>query len=261
VAGVRRHLALTPCLVAGLLLAGCGSNDETSPDALDVVSSTTTSTTTPVFVPTDGTVGDTDDSDDGDDGDGTDASADDTGSSQPASTPPPPGGSSTVPAAPSDTDDDCLVGTWRLLGQPYLESLVRAVDDVGQIESVQERGGQYVFVFGADGSFVGRREAWSSGLGTIQGTIVTTITSDEPGTYRTDGDVVTIESTPNEPIITIRLEEISGSVRDVAPGETLTIGTDPVGGSHPFVCSDTSLTVTLPTTTGATVDATFDRVA
>ena len=172
----------------------------------------------------------------------------------------PTSGDPTTTTGPGSTDPaQCLVGTWRLADSGYLEGLVRTIDDVGQIESVEPRGGQYVFVFGSDGSFVARREAWSFGLGTIQGTIVTTITSDEPGTFVADGSQLVIDSTPSAPIVTVQLEETSGAVRDVPPGETLTVGADPVTGATAYACSDTTLDVSLPTAQGTAVSATFAR--
>lgn len=266
---VRRALDGLVLFAAVVALGSCGS-DAGGSDALEAVSSTTTSTTSPVFI--EDTSPDSSDSvpaeepastDDPTD-DPTDdiAGGDDGGTGGTGATTPPDGSPTTVAdqsGAPATASDPCLVGTWRVQDQPLLDALVRAVDEVGQIESVAPRGGQFVFVFADDGSFVARREAWSFGLGTIQGTIVTTISTDESGTFTAADGQLGLDSAPPTPSVSVQLEEPGGTVREVPAGETVVIGADPVAGSGAYTCNDASLTLSLPTAQGGVVTATADR--
>jgi hypothetical protein len=253
------------CVAAALAVivaAGCGSDDGAEPaNALDAV----TTTTTPLFIATDEGTPDS----------GLDAPTAPTDAPTSAPSPATTASPTAVDQAPTTVAPvqttaaptqqgtgaatDCLVGSWRLDDATYLRALVGAVDTVGQIEGVEPRGGSFTISFEPDGTVLGTRAAWRFGLDTIQGTLVTTVTSSDPGTYEATADSLVIAAGPAPTTVTMQLEE-GGTVRDVPPEESLVIGADALSRSGTYTCAGDTLNTTIVSEQAGPVPATWSRV-
>ena len=134
----------------------------------------------------------------------------------------------------------CLPGTWRLRSQEYLEELVRAAGG-GGIE-INHRSGEYRVVIRDDGTYTGFRDRWQFGFSTPQGTIVTTITSTDPGTWSSSGDQLTLVDPGSSAEITLQLD-VGGELTSVPFGGTRTVGADALSGTGTYTCEEQVLTV------------------
>lgn len=262
---VRPRSFLVTVSAALILVAGCGGDDGTA-DGTSSTAATSSTSSTPVFVETDSST--------------TPATAPATTvpagatSSAPATTSPattaadpattapeeepattPPAATTTAPT----TGEACLVGTWRLRDQPFLDQLTAQEDTAGQIEFVEHRGGSYTASIAADGTFLGERDDWQFAFGTIQGTIITTVSSTDPGTWTTDGERITIDADAGDLTVQLQIEQ-NGVVVDIPTGSSPTIGTDALSGSGPYACDGDLLRIVVDDD-GAALEATFDRIA
>lgn len=140
---------------------------------------------------------------------------------------------------------DCLVGSWTLRSQEFLEQLAAFG---GGDASLSYRSGEYRMEYRDDGSYTGRRDAWSFGVTSPQGTLVVEISSVDPGTWSADGTTLeVIESGGGDATVSLAIE-IDGALRPLPVGGSQEVGTDAFGGSGPYTC------------TSATFEATFQGV-
>lgn len=241
----------TVLLVAALALgaAACGDGDSDTADAPDPTDAATTTTTDVAAVGT-GEDGDGDDDTDGGDTAPADTAAE---SSVPATEP-------AEVAPPSGAD--CVPGTWTLRSQEFLDSIITAMGPAGaEITEWTHSGGQYIATFGADGSLLTERQDWQFRIGTPEGTLVSTITSSDTGSWSVDGDQMTIEDGGSEAEVRLQIE-VGGQLQDLPIGGTQTVGTDPISGTGTYSCEGDVLTaMVLPPEETVMVQATWDRIA
>jgi hypothetical protein len=168
----------------------------------------------------------------------------------------------TVPPAPGE----CLIGTWSLRSQEFLDEIAAAIPPEmtgGAAVDWKYVSGEYLITMNADGTTRGQRLAWTHRLSTPQGALVTTIDSDDPGTYTVDGNAITVLDSASE--ATVRLQiEIGGVLQDLPIGGTQTVGTDAISGSGTFECAGDVLSITvtdLPDAPPGGITVTLDRAA
>lgn len=148
------------------------------------------------------------------------------------------------------TEADCVVGTWRLRSQEFLDQIVQAYGD----GSISYQGGEYVTTFGEDGQFRGERRAWRFAIATDGQQIGVTIDSVETGTWTLDpaGTLLQIDESDSDATVAMTLN-----------GDPFPIGaqsfSSPSVGSAAFDCAGDVLTMTI-TDDGATATATLDRI-
>jgi hypothetical protein len=89
---------------------------------------------------------------------------------------------------------DCLVGTWVLDSDSFLETLHQVfVDQAGEGE-VTDISGIYTVDMAADGTLTGERQGWGFSVATSQGTLEMAINGTEMGTWSATEDTITIAS-------------------------------------------------------------------
>jgi hypothetical protein len=152
-------------------------------------------------------------------------------------------------------DAECIVGTWRLQTQPFLDQIMQFVPLDAE---ARDEGGNYFVEFRADGSFEGRREAWSFAVTTPQGLARTRIDSVERGTWGiTGGNQLFINESSSDASVETSVEA-AGRVISLPAGPVDDAGIS--GGQGPFTCERSTLTIS-PTQQGRTILATLDRIS
>ncbi len=252
----RPRRALAASLVGVMLLAACGSDDDAdAPDTTlepltaddigetderdgeegsDEPETTDTTSTTSTTLETAG-----------------DADAD-AGASDPVET-------TTTTAAPAaetttttttepaggTTDVACIVGQWRLRDQDFVDQLAASVaadTGVGDVDWSYVSG-EYLYDINPDGTTRGQRIAWTTRLSSPEGAIITTIDSDDPGTWSVEGSTISIVDEGSTATVTTGIE-IGGVVQPL-PGGGQTVGTEGLSGSGTFECGDDVISITL----------------
>ena len=158
-------------------------------------------------------------------------------------------------------DGTCVVGTWRLRTQPFLDQFMQFVP-MGA--DALEVGDQYVTEFRDDGSFEGRRENWTWAV-TIpdMGIATTSIDSVERGTWSilpgVDGgpSELRINETSSDSTVSITVEAAGMTMG--LPGGEQQFSDAGVSGQGPFSCSGNLMTLTA-SSDGFTITAELDRI-
>jgi hypothetical protein len=233
-----RHLSFVTALV--LATAACGGSDDSGAAATTSSTSTTlavggASATTPE-----------------------EESTATTATSAPEPTDPP---TTSAPTTEPPSSADCLIGTWSLRSQEFVEQIFSAASAQAEgVTDIAHVGGEYRITLNADGSYLGERLDWQLRIATPQGAIVTTITSEDPGTYSVDGDNISV-SDPGSPA-TVRLQlDVGGTLQDLPVGGTQTVGSDAVSGEGTYTCDGDVLTIDVTDGTFPEgIEATWDRV-
>ena len=148
---------------------------------------------------------------------------------------------------------DCVVGTWRLRSQEFLDQIVQAYGDGSRIH---HQGGEYVTTFGAAGEFRGERRAWQFGIESQGQLFGVTIDSVETGTWTIDptGTLLIIDESASDATVSMTLNG------DLLPVGTQSFSSPSVGGAASFECAGSVMTMSI-TSEGVVVTATLDRVA
>lgn len=155
------------------------------------------------------------------------------------------------------TDAECVVGLWRLDTQSFIDQIMRLVPF--QAEAF-DLGGSYFTEFRADGSYEGRREAWSFGVATPEGVVTNRFDGVETGSWgivsgASGAELFIQETTSNVTVQTT--VEAAGQVISI-PGGGPGDGAGLSSGQGAFTCDGNRLTLTA-TQEGLTVVATLFR--
>jgi hypothetical protein len=144
--------------------------------------------------------------------------------------------------APATGGDECLVGTWVLDSEAFVEnfSSIFAAQGVPEAE-VSALDGDFTVEMNADRTYTGTRDEWGFSIATDEGNVLIEINGQETGTWSTDGSTLTI--TQNESDLAVDASvEVDGQVLpmpeapvDVPPG---------LASNSEYTCSGDVLTVT-----------------
>ncbi len=220
----RPRRALAASLAAVTLLAACGSDDDAE---------STASTLEPA------TADDVAETDEGDGEEGSDDATTEPGSADTTTT------TTTTEPPAGGTDVACIVGQWRLRDQEFVDQLAAAVaadTGVGEVDWSYVSG-DYLYDINPDGTTRGQRIAWTTRLSSPEGAIITTIDSDDSGTWTVDGSTISIVDEASTATVTTGFE-IDGVVQPL-PGGGQTVGTEGLSGSGTFECGADVITITL----------------
>lgn len=146
---------------------------------------------------------------------------------------------------------ECLVGEWRLRADDYAKALFEAAGGAEGIE-VSTESGEYRVVVRADGTYTGFRDMWTLRLSTSEGTVYMTIDSEDPGTWQTQGNMLTISESGSTANVTVEVE-VDGE--RVGVGGAAPVSVDAISGTSRFECRPDTMTSTYEGIT-----ATFDRI-
>lgn len=151
----------------------------------------------------------------------------------------------TTTTEPEMSAEECLVGTWDLDSEAFVDSLMSTMgtDLPGEITS---GGGSYVVEMGADGSFEVTRDEWRYLIESPQGTLVAQIDGTESGTYEADGDTLTATTTGGDATISMGLL-VDGELQDLPFPMEMDLATDAIAGTAQYECTDETLTVSSET--------------
>lgn len=148
----------------------------------------------------------------------------------------------TTTEAQSAGGEECLVGTWVLDSDAFVENFASIFASQGMPEAeVDALDGSFTVEMNADGSYTGVRDQWGFSIMSDEGNIVIEINGEETGTWSADGSTLNI--TQDDSNLTVDATvEVDGEVFpmpespvDVPPG----IATD-----SSYTCSGDVLTVT-----------------
>lgn len=151
----------------------------------------------------------------------------------------------TTTTVPQPSAEDCLVGTWELDSEAFVDSLMATMgtDLPGEITS---GGGSYIVEMDADGSITSTRDEWRYLIESTEGTLAVQLDGTETGTYTTDGDTITISITGGETSVTTGLL-VDGELQELPFGPTQTFDAEPLEGAGTFDCAADTLTMTIQT--------------
>lgn len=141
----------------------------------------------------------------------TSTSTDDTPTSQPATT---------TTSSAGAGGPDCLVGTWVLDTDSFVEALAEAYAESGiGVTEVTAGGGSFTMTLDADGSMESEREEWGFGVVMAEGTFNIVIDGRETGTWSADDSTMTVDTTDSDLSVSATVE---------ADGQSIDIPSSPV---------------------------------
>lgn len=164
-------------------------------------------------------------------------------------------GSTTTTTATPGADQCVLVGTWRLRGQEFFDSLAAAS---GTDAEISYMSGAYLVELRGDGTYVGNRQAWTFRVSTGEGAIVVTITSEDPGTWiANDARIQVVEAGGSEATVSLAIE-VGDQLTPMPVGSQVPVETDGFQGSGAYTCVGDVLTIHVDDE-GIPITAVFDR--
>lgn len=140
--------------------------------------------------------------------------------------------------------DDCLVGTWTLDSEGFVENFGSIFAEAGMSDAeVSALDGTFTVELGADGSLRGTREEWGFEIATGQGTVTIEINGTETGTWSADGSNLTI-TTQDSALDVNATIEADGQVIEM-PQDQIPVETPPgIASNSEYTCSGDTLTLT-----------------
>jgi len=168
----------------------------------------------------------------------TTASADPT-TSGPAET------STTAGGQPDAGGPDCLVGTWVLDTENFVENFDGIFADAGMPGTdVTALDGTFIVEMGADGSLSATRDGWGFNIVTGEGTVILEINGTETGTWSADDSTLTVDTDASDVDINAAIE-VDGEMLEM-PAEYQPEFEVPRGiaSGSSYTCSGDVLTLT-----------------
>ena len=156
----------------------------------------------------------------------------------------------TTTAAP---DECAFIGSWTLDGPAF------AAEVSAWMESTTEYvSGTYTMEFLPDGGFVSQRSAWTLRHEFSDGAIVTETTTDEEGTWSTDGTTLTVTA-PGDPAAAVMAWiEIDGELVPLPAGQ-VPMTAPGISGSATYTCPAADTLVLAISYPEGPLDATLRR--
>lgn len=208
---MNRLLTLT--LAIGLVVAACASGEGDADTAASAP--TASSTTEPSSDPTE--------------------PADDTTTTEVDAT-------TTTAATAEGGGDDCLVGSWTLDSDDFVENFDEIMAQQGMPDTdVSALDGSFTVDMNADGTYVAIRDAWGFEMAMPDGTFVIEINGSETGTWSTNESILIINPQENDLTTTVYLD---GEEMPLPGGETPFPTPEGLASNSEFDCSGDMLTMT-----------------
>lgn len=149
----------------------------------------------------------------------------------------------TTTAPPEPSASECLVGSWNLDSENFVDALMQAMGSSGLPGELEPTDGTYVIEMDDDGTFTSTRDGWGYRIVSQEGTIVVQIDGTETGTYTVDGDTVTVAMTGGDATVSMGME-VGGEIQDLPFPMEMNLPSNTVEGTGQFECTDETLTVT-----------------
>lgn len=101
----------------------------------------------------------------------------------------------TAGSQPGAGGSDCLVGTWVLDSETFVENFDGIFADAGMPGTeVTALEGTFIVEMGADGSLSATRDGWGFNIATGEGTVILEINGTETGTWSADDSTLTVDT-------------------------------------------------------------------
>jgi hypothetical protein len=140
--------------------------------------------------------------------------------------------------------DDCLVGTWTLDTEAFVENFEPLFADAGIPDAdVSALDGDFIVELGADESLTGTRDEWGFDIDTGQGVVTLEINGTETGTWSADGSTMTVSIDESDVTVNSSIE-VDGQVIEM-PQDQIPVETPPgIASNSEYTCSGDVLTLT-----------------
>lgn len=140
--------------------------------------------------------------------------------------------------------DSCVVGTWTLDTQGFVDNLGPIFEDSGVPNAeVTALDGTFTVEMGADGSMMGTRDEWGFSIATGEGTVTIEINGTETGTWAADGSTMTVTTEDSDLTVNSSIEA-DGQVIQM-PQDQMPVETPPgIASNSDYTCSGDVLTLT-----------------
>lgn len=140
--------------------------------------------------------------------------------------------------------DECLVGTWILDSEAFVENFSSIFEDAGMPDAeVTPLDGTFTVEFGADGSMSGVRDSWGFSFTIEQGTFTTEIEGFELGTWSGDGSTLTVNIESSDLTVNATVES-GGQEIELPQGQTPIEAPPGIASNSEYACSGDVLTLT-----------------
>lgn len=150
----------------------------------------------------------------------------------------------TTAGQPAEGTDDCLVGTWLLDSEAFVENFGSIFADAGMPGAeVTSLDGTFTVELGADGSLTGTRDDWGFNIVTGEGTIIMEINGTETGTWSADGSTLTVETLESDLSVNASME-VDGEVFEMPQGQVPIEAPPGIASNSEYTCSGDTLTLT-----------------
>lgn len=150
----------------------------------------------------------------------------------------------TTTAVTAGGGDDCLVGSWVLDSDAFVENFVSIFADAGLPDAeVSALDGTFTVDMSSDGTFDAVRDGWGFSIAMAEGTVTIEINGTETGTWSTTGDTLTIGSDLSDLTVESSIE-LDGSVVPLPEGQLPVDTPSGIATDSTFECSGDVLTLT-----------------
>lgn len=137
---------------------------------------------------------------------------------------------------------ECLVGTWVLDSEAFVDSLLDVFSESGlEAESLEPNDGIYTVEMSSDGTFTGTRDEWGFAVVLPEGTFNISITGTETGTWSTDGSTMTVQTEESDMTVSSTIE-VGGQVQEM-PQSPVDVP-EAIASASEYSCDDDTLSVT-----------------
>lgn len=156
-----------------------------------------------------------------------------------------PSGQPTTSGQEAAGGSDCLVGTWVLDNEAFVENFDSIFADAGMPGAeVSALDGSFTVELGADGSLSATRDGWGFDINTGEGAIILEINGAETGTWSADDSTFTVDSDTSDLEISASIE-VDGEIVEM-PAEFQPEFDVPAGVAtdSDYTCSGDMLTLT-----------------
>lgn len=140
--------------------------------------------------------------------------------------------------------DECLVGTWVLDTEAFVENFSSFFQDAAMPDAeISALDGDYTVEMSAEGTFTGTRESWGFVIETEQGNFTIEFNGIETGTWSADGSTLSVENRSAD--IDISTTVGSGGQEVELPQSQFPIETpEGIASNSDYDCSGDVLTLT-----------------
>jgi len=150
----------------------------------------------------------------------------------------------TTQASAGGGDADCLVGTWVLDSEAFVENFGSIMAEAGLPDvEVSPLGGSFTVELSADGSLEAERDEWGFRMTMPDGTFIVEINGTEVGSWSADGSILTVDTDVSDIEVSGAIE-IGGELIEMPTGQMPIEPPPGIATGSEYTCSGDVLTLT-----------------